>query len=101
MSIETKWCELLARFRPLGDRVLVRKNKISDTSEGGILIKSDTVMPSLMRGVVIRAGKGCVDAFKAQDTVVFSRYAGVDLETDDLLVLKEAEIVGVICKKKT
>ena len=96
------------KFRPLGDRVLVKRTDEEQTSEGGIVLPGSAAeKPS--QGEVISVGPGkALDsgelqaiAVKEGDMVVFGQYAGsntVKIDGDELVVLNEQDILGVIDK---
>ena len=92
-------------LRPLHDRVIVRRMEEETTSAGGIVIPDNaTEKPS--RGEVIAAGNGKITdsgevrplAVKVGDKVLFGKYAGteVKVEGEELLVMREDDIVAVI-----
>jgi chaperonin GroES len=92
-------------FRPLHDRVLVRRIEAAATSAGGIIIP-DTAQEKPQEGEVIAAGTGAraddgtvtpLDV-KAGDRVLFGKWSGseVRLGGEDLLIMKEADILGVV-----
>ncbi len=92
-------------IRPLQDRVILKRMEEETTSSGGIVIPdSATEKPS--RGEIIAAGKGKrlesgdivpLDV-KVGDTVLFGKYSGTEVKVngDDLLVMREEDIMGVI-----
>jgi len=90
-------------IRPLHDRVLVRRNEEEETSAGGIIL-TDSAKPS--EGEIIAAGNGKIlengDVrpldVKVGDKVLFGKYAGTEVKVDgeDLLVMREDDIVGVV-----
>ena len=93
------------KFRPLHDRVLLRRIEQSEKTAGGIIIP-DTAKEKPMEGEVVAVGSGLRDEagkvvpldVKAGDRVLFSKWAGteVSIEGKDYLVMKESDIVGVI-----
>ena len=93
------------KFRPLHDRVVVRRLEEDSKSAGGIIIP-DTAKEKPMRGEVIAVGPGARDEngkinpldVKAGDTVLFGKWSGteVKIDGDDLLIVKESDILGVI-----
>lgn len=95
-AVGNKRVDFEKSFRPLADRVLVKKNKLSETSSGGIVISSETATPMLIQGSVVRCGSKCQEDIKTKTTVIFSRYAGVSIDDTDLVILKEAEIMGIL-----
>lgn len=98
------------KFRPLHDRVLVRRLDSDERSAGGIIIP-DTAKEKPMEGEVIAVGPGVRDDdgsiapldVKAGDVVLFGKYSGTEVKIDgeDLLIMKESDILGVIEVKKT
>jgi chaperonin GroES len=96
------------KLRPLGDRVIVRRNDDEQTSEGGIVLPGSAAeKPS--QGEVISVGPGKTlengdvqaIAVKEGDSVVFGQYAGnntVKVEGEELVVLNESDILGVLEK---
>ena len=95
------------KFRPLHDRVVVRRLEAEEKSTGGIIIP-DTAKEKPIEGQVIAVGNGKVleDGkvrpldIKAGDTILFSKYAGteVKIEGEDHLILREEDVLGVIEK---
>lgn len=93
------------KFRPLHDRVLLRRIESSETTAGGIIIP-DTAKEKPSEGEVISVGSGVRDEagklipldVKAGDVVLFSKWSGTEVNVDgeDLLVVKESDIMGVI-----
>ena len=97
------------KFRPLGDRVVVRRIKEDQKTAGGIIIP-DTVAEKPQEGEVISVGPGALDdsgkrvpsEVKAGDYVLFGKWSGTEVKVDgeDLLIMKESDILGVIEGKK-
>ena len=93
------------RFRPLHDRVVVRRIEADDKTAGGIIIP-DTAKEKPQRGEVLAVGPGVRDESGATvpldvrvgDEVLFAKWSGteVGLDGEDLLILKEADILGVV-----
>jgi len=93
------------KFRPLHDRVVVKRLEEDGKSAGGIIIP-DTVKEKPMRGEVVAVGPGVRDEtgkvnapdVKAGDTVLFGKWSGteVKIDGDDLLIMKESDILGII-----
>ena len=93
------------KFRPLHDRLLVRRVEQEEKTAGGIIIP-DTAKEKPMEGEVVAAGPGARGAdgklqpmeLKAGDRVIFGKWSGteVKLEGEDLLIMKESDIMGVI-----
>ena len=92
-------------IRPLQDRVIVRRMEEETTSSGGIVLP-DSATEKPIRGEVIAIGPGkTLDSGKKQplevkvgDTVLFGKYSGTEVKLDDeeLLVMREEDIMGVI-----
>jgi chaperonin GroES len=97
------------KFRPLGDRVVVRRIKEDQKTAGGIIIP-DTVAEKPQEGEVISVGPGALDEsgkrvpseVKAGDYVLFGKWSGTEVKVDgeDLLIMKESDIMGVLEGKK-
>ena len=93
------------KFRPLHDRVVVKRIEAEEKSKGGIIIP-DTAKEKPQEGEVVAVGPGGRDEngkliamdLKAGDRVLFGKWSGteVKLEGDDLLIIKESDIMGVI-----
>ena len=93
------------KFRPLHDRVLVRRVEQDQKSTGGVIIP-DTVKEKPMEGEVIAAGPGGRDDsgrvtpldVKAGDRILFGKWSGTEVKIDgeDLLIMKESDLLGVI-----
>ena len=92
-------------FRPLGDRVLVRRVEEEAKTKGGIIIP-DTAKEKPMEGEVLAAGPGArgedgklhpLDV-KVGDRVLFGKWSGTEIKIDgeDLVVMKESDIMGVL-----
>ncbi len=94
-----------ANFRPLHDRVVVRRVESEEKSAGGIIIP-DTAKEKPQEGEVIAVGSGARDDagkvvpldVKAGDRVLFGKWSGteVKLNGQDLLIMKESDIMGII-----
>ncbi|WP_119461350.1 co-chaperone GroES [Rhodospirillaceae bacterium SYSU D60014] len=93
------------KFRPLHDRVLVRRVEQNEKSAGGIIIP-DTAKEKPMEGEVIAVGDGARSEdgkihpldVKPGDHVLFGKWSGTEVRVDgeDLLIMKESDIMGVI-----
>ena len=93
------------KFRPLGDRVVVRRIKEDQKTAGGIIIP-DTVQEKPQEGEVISVGPGAPDnngklvptTVKAGDYVLFGKWSGTEVKLDgeDLMIMKESDIMGVV-----
>jgi chaperonin GroES len=92
-------------FRPLHDRVVVRRITPLEKSAGGIIIP-DTVKDKPMEGEIIAAGPGARNELgsivalevKAGDRVLFGKWSGTEVKIDgeELLIMKESDLLGVI-----
>ena len=100
------------KFRPLHDRIVVRRITAEEKSAGGIIIP-DTAKEKPMEGEVIAVGPGARDEqgkvqaldVKAGDRVLFGKWSGTEVRLDgeDLLIMKESDVMGIIegqAKKK-
>jgi chaperonin GroES len=94
-------------FRPLHDRVLIRRVEAEEKSAGGIIIP-DTAKEKPMEGEVVSVGPGArgedgkiqpLDV-KAGDRVLFGKWSGTEIKLDgeDLIIMKESDIMGIIDK---
>ena len=93
------------KFRPLHDRVVVKRIEAEEKSKGGIIIP-DTAKEKPQEGEIVAVGPGGRDEngkliamdLKAGDRVLFGKWSGteVKLEGEDLLIMKESDIMGVI-----
>jgi len=93
------------KFRPLHDRVVVRRLAAEEKTSGGIIIP-DTAQEKPMEGEVVAAGPGARDekgvivalAVKAGDRVLFGKWSGTEVKLDgeELLIMKESDLMGVI-----
>ena len=92
-------------FRPLHDRVVVRRVESEAKTAGGIIIP-DTAKEKPQEGEVVAVGKGAVGddneiiplEVKAGDRVLFGKWSGTEVKVDgqDLLIMKESDIMGVV-----
>ena len=93
------------KFRPLQDRVLVRRIEEEEKTKGGIIIP-DTAKEKPMEGEVIAVGAGArgedgtlhaLDV-KAGDRILFGKWSGTEVKIDgeELLIMKESDIMGII-----
>ncbi len=103
------------KFRPLHDRVVVRRLEGDQKTAGGIIIP-DTAKEKPQEGEVVAVGPGARDEsgaivaldVKAGDRVLFGKWSGTEVKIDgeDLLIMKESDIMGVVgccggsCKSK-
>ncbi|MFZ0115367.1 MAG: co-chaperone GroES [Xanthobacteraceae bacterium] len=93
------------KFRPLHDRVVVKRIEAEEKTAGGIIIP-DTAKEKPMQGEIVAVGPGGRDEngklvpidVKAGDKVLFGKWSGteVKLDGDELLIMKESDIMGVI-----
>jgi chaperonin GroES len=93
------------KFRPLGDRVVVRRVKEDTKTAGGIIIP-DTAQEKPQEGEIIAVGPGALDdsgkrvapEVKAGDRVLFGKWSGTEVKIDgeELLIMKESDIMGVV-----
>ena len=94
-------------FRPLHDRVVVRRIDAEQKTQGGIIIP-DTAQEKPQEGEVVSAGPGALNErgervpmeLKAGDRVLFGKWSGTEVRIDgqDLLIMNEADIMGVVSK---
>ena len=92
-------------FRPLGDRVLVKRVEEETKTKGGSIIP-DTAKEKPQEGEVIAVGAGARDEsgkvqpleLKAGDRILFGKWSGTEVKVDgeDLLIMKESDVLGVI-----
>lgn len=93
------------KFRPLHDRVVVRRLNAEEKTAGGIIIP-DTAKEKPMEGEIVAAGPGARNEagalvaldVKAGDRVLFGKWSGTEVKIDgeDLLIMKESDILGII-----
>ena len=93
------------KFRPLHDRVLVRRIEQDEKSPGGIIIP-DTAKEKPMEGKVISVGPGARDEngkvqpldVKKGDRILFGKWSGTEVKIDgeELLIMKESDIMGIV-----
>ena len=99
----------MASFRPLHDRVVVRRVKEEEKTKGGIIIP-ETAQEKPQEGEVIAVGPGARDEdgerialdVKTGDRILFGKWSGTEVKIDgeDLLIMKESDIMGVIEQKR-
>ena len=92
-------------FRPLGDRVLVKRVEEEEKTKGGIIIP-DTAKEKPQEGEVVSVGPGARDdqgkvnalELKAGDRILFGKWSGteVKIDGDDLIIMKESDVLGVL-----
>ena len=93
------------KFRPLHDRVVVRRIESDEKTKGGIIIP-DTAKEKPQEGEIVAVGSGARDEsgkvvaldVKAGDRVLFGKWSGTEVKIngEDLLIMKEADIMGII-----
>jgi chaperonin GroES len=93
------------KFRPLHDRVVLRRIEEDERTKGGIIIP-DTAKEKPQQGEVVAVGPGARDEkgvvqpldVKAGDRVLFGKWSGSEVKIDDeeLLIMKESDILGVL-----
>ena len=93
------------KFRPLHDRVVVKRVAEEEKTKGGIIIP-DTAKEKPMEGEIVSVGPGARDEkgalvpldVKAGDRILFGKWSGTEVKIDgeDLLIMKESDIMGVI-----
>ncbi len=92
-------------FRPLGDRVLVKRVEEESKTKGGIIIP-DTAKEKPQEGEVVAVGPGARDdsgkvnalELKAGDRFLFGKWSGTEVKIDgeDLIIMKESDVLGVL-----
>ena len=93
------------KFRPLGDRILVKRVEEETKTKGGIIIP-DTAKEKPQEGEVISVGAGARDdsgkivplELKAGDRILFGKWSGQEVKVDgvDLLIMKESDVLGTL-----
>ncbi|HIA47588.1 MAG TPA: co-chaperone GroES [Candidatus Hydrogenedentes bacterium] len=93
------------KIRPLGDRILVKREDAADTVRGGIIIP-DSAKEKPQEGKVIAAGKGRIDdngkhqpmEIKKGDRILMGKYAGTEVKVDgdELIIMREDDVLAVI-----
>ena len=93
------------KFRPLHDRVVVRRVDAEEKTKGGIIIP-DTAKEKPQEGEIVAAGPGARDGsgklvpldVKAGDRILFGKWSGTEVKIDgeDLLIMKESDVMGVV-----
>jgi len=93
------------KFRPLHDRIVVRRVDAEEKTKGGIIIP-DTAKEKPQEGEVIAVGPGARDEngkvvpldVKAGDRILFGKWSGTEIKLDgeELLIMKESDVMGVI-----
>jgi len=95
----------MTKFRPLGDRVLVKRIKEEERTKGGIIIP-DTAKEKPQEGKVVAVGKGKYGddgklipiEVKAGDKILFGKYSGseVQLDGEEHMIMREDDILGIL-----
>jgi chaperonin GroES len=93
------------KFRPLHDRVVIRRLSAEEKTSGGIIIP-DTAQEKPMEGEVVAVGPGARNEqgqivtldVKAGDRILFGKWSGTEVKLDgeELLIMKESDIMGII-----
>jgi chaperonin GroES len=93
------------KFRPLHDRVVIKRLEGEEKTKGGIIIP-DTVKEKPQQGKVVAVGSGGRDEngkltpidVKVGDTVLFGKWSGTEVKIDgqDLMIMKESDLMGVL-----
>jgi chaperonin GroES len=93
------------KFRPLHDRVVIRRVDAQEKTVGGIIIP-DTAQEKPMEGVVVAAGPGARNEqgqiialdVQAGDRILFGKWSGTEVKLDgeELLIMKESDIMGIV-----
>ena len=93
------------KFRPLHDRIVIRRVEGDDRTKGGIIIP-DTVREKPQEGEVVAVGPGARDEsgeiqpldVKAGDRILFGKWSGTEVKIDgeELLIMKESDVMGVL-----
>jgi len=96
---------IVMKFRPLHDRVLVRRLESEQKTKGGIIIP-DTAKEKPSEGEIIAVGSGIKDkdgkvsplAVKKGDKILFGKWSGTEVKIDgeELLIMKEEDVMGII-----
>jgi chaperonin GroES len=97
-------------FRPLGDRVLVKRVEEESRTKGGIIIP-DTAKEKPQEGEVVSVGPGARDEdgkrveldVKAGDRILFGKWSGTEVKVDgeDLIIMKESDVLGILDSSST
>ena len=93
------------KFQPLHDRVVIRRVRVEEKTSGGIIIP-DTAQEKPMEGEVVAVGSGVRNEqglivaleVKAGDRILFGKWSGTEVKLDgeELLIMKESDIMGII-----
>ena len=98
------------KFRPLHDRIVIRRLEGEEKTKGGIIIP-DTAKEKPQEGEVVAVGPGARDdngklvptELKAGDRIIFGKWSGTEVKIDgeELLIMKESDILGILDKTGT
>jgi chaperonin GroES len=93
------------KFKPLHDRILIKRIEESEKSKGGIIIP-DTAKEKPSEGQVVAVGPGAINKdgkrnpidVKEGDKILFSKYSGDEVKIDgqDLIIIKEEDVIGIL-----
>ena len=93
------------KFKPLHDRILVKRLEDSEKTKGGIIIP-DTAKEKPSEGEIVAVGPGALNSegkrnpidVKAGDKILFSKYSGDEVKIDgqDLIIIKEEDVIGIL-----
>ncbi len=105
MSVTKIIREIVMKFKPLHDRVVVERLDSDEKTAGGIIIP-DSAQEKPMQGKILAVGSGARDDsgkiqpldVKEGDTILFGKWSGTEVKIDgkDLLIMKESDIMGII-----
>jgi len=105
--LEEKYTMATTNFKPLHDRILVRRTEEGETMRGGIIIP-DSAKEKPQQGEVVSVGKGKSNDegkvfpldVKAGDTILFGKYSGTEIKLDgeEFLIMREEEVLGIVSK---
>jgi chaperonin GroES len=106
-TISSFWSDKIMNFRPLHDRVVVKRVESETKSAGGIIIP-DTAAEKPQQGEIVAVGPGARDEsgklvpldVKKGDKILFGKWSGTEVKIDgkELLIMKESDIMGVMSK---
>ena len=93
------------KFKPLHDRILVKRLEETEKSKGGIIIP-DSAKEKPSEGEIVAVGPGAVNSdgirnpidVKVGDKILFSKYSGdeVKIDSQDLIIIKEEDVIGIL-----
>ena len=93
------------RFKPLLDRVVIKRIEEENKTLGGIIIP-DTAKEKPSQGIIVAVGAGALDetgklipmTLKENDKVLFGKWSGTEIKIDgeDLLIMKESDVLGIL-----